>query len=210
MRNETLLFEEESLAGPVDPQALKYLESRHVLDESYRQLIHSFHGGIPGRQYIKGKGHRYRVGRFLTILDRHSQLPGPFQPHFDQSEIDCRVARSISFVIDAESMTSRALFYGQRLLPFAALYAGDHHPDDMCLDRVYVSFLCFDYGTGSARPVIVVWHAQKAADAYDEWEEDDYPTEEAEPDIPAIDYNKFTERIADNFDEFLEMLQSES
>lgn len=208
MADTTMLFQEGTLAGPVDPKALNYIESRFVLDPSYRQLIHSFHGGIPVNQYIKGKGLRYRLGRFLTILDRDSQLSGPFQPHFDQSDIDCRVARSISSAIDDECITSRALFYGQRLLPFAAFYAGEHHPDEMCLDRAYVSLLCFDYGTGDARPPVVVWHAREAADAYCKWEDAGCPTDDAAPDIPMVDYSSFTERIADNFDELLKLMQS--
>lgn len=208
-QTQALLFEEDSLAGPVDPKALSDIEFRHTLDPSYRELIHTFHGGIPVQQYIKGKGRRYRLGRFLTILDRSSQLPGPFQPHFEQSKIDCRIVRSILFAIDGECATSRALFYGRRLLPFAAFYAGDGHPDEMCLDRAYVSFLCFDYGTGALRPPVVVWHAHDANDAYMEWDFDDCPFEESDPDAPLIDYNKFTERIADNFDEFVKLMQLE-
>jgi len=210
MTNITSLFDQESLAGPLDPKALETIEKSHKLDPSYRDLIHKFHGGIPVKQYLKAKGRRYRVGRFLTILNRKSELPKPFQPHFDQSDIDCRVARSISFAIGVECATSRALFYGQRLLPFAALYAGEHHPDEMCLDRAYVSFLCFDYGTGAARPPVVAWHAHEANDAYLKWETDGCPSDDTDPEVPLINYSSFTERIANNFDDFLELLQFDS
>ena len=44
-----------------------------------------------------------------------------------------------------------ALFSGEFLLPFAALYFGRHHPDGMCLDRAYVDLLCFYYEPGKAR-----------------------------------------------------------
>ncbi len=206
MTDETGLIEDKTHAGPVDPAALADLEKRHPLDSSYRQLLDRLHGGIPLRQFIKG--HRCRIGRFLTILNSRSKLEGAFQPHFDQSNTDCRVVRSIAAQIDTECATSRGLFYGQRLLPFAALYVGEHHPDEMCLDRAYVDLLCFDYGTGSLRPPIVVWHAEDAAEAYEDWLGDDCPREEEDPETPAVDYDNFTKRIADDFDEFLKMVQS--
>lgn len=204
-----LLFDQDSLAGPVDLEALKSIERSHVLDPSYRQLVHAYHGGIPLRQYIKGKGSRYRVGRFLTILNHRSILRGEFQPHFDQVDMDCRVVRSISSVSDSESSTSRALFYGQRLLPFAAMYAGEEHPDEMCLDRGYVSFVCFDYGVGTERPPIVIWHSDQAMEAYGNWEANGCPRDDKDEEIPLVDYSAFTERIADNFDEFIALLQSD-
>lgn len=207
MTDETELVEGQTHAGPFDAQALADIEGRHQLDSSFRLLLDRVHGGVPIKQFIKG--HRCRIGRFLTIFNKRSQLTGAFQPHFDQSDTDCRIVRSIAALIDSECATSRGLFYGQRLLPFAALYAGENHPDEMCLDRAYVDLLCFDYGTGSPRPPIVIWHAEEGAEAYEDWLGDDCPQDEANPEAAAVDYDKFTKRVADNFDEFLKMLQSQ-
>jgi hypothetical protein len=200
-------FKTNSFAGPVDSKALSDIEERHVLDPGYREFIFACHGGIPVEQYIKGKGQNYRLGRFLTILDQNSQLTEKFQPHFEYSDIDSRVARSVAFAINSESNTSRALFYGQRLLPFAAFYAGEHHPDDLCLDRAYVSMLCFDYKSQGTRPPVVVWHAHEALKAYFKWEEANCPFEGPDGNVPKVDYEDFTEHIADNFDEFLKLMQ---
>lgn len=205
MRNNILKFEKNSLAGPVDRKALELLQARYSLDESYLRLIRKFHGGIPEQQYIAGKGRSYRVGRFLTVLDTHSNLPGQFQPHFDRTDTDCRIVRSILFAIDGECATSRALYYGERLVPFAAFFAGEHHPDQMCLDRGYVSLLCFDYGTG-ARPAVVVWHAQDAIKEYQKWEVAGCPFKPTK--VADVDYTKFTEPIAENFDEFMNLMRS--
>lgn len=141
----------------------------------------------------KVEGTRLRIGRFLSLIDQKSKLPGKFLPHFEDPSVDERVMRSIAAIIGFESATSRALHYGERLIPFAALYVGAAHPDEMCMDRYYVDFLCFDYEKGGEPPV-VLWISEKA-------NEDFIRFDEGEIDEP--NYKKFTKPIAKTFSEFL-------
>lgn len=181
--------------GAPDSRVVKALNRIHPLPEDFLNFCSEHHGQIPKNGYVRGT--KLRIGRFLNLIDAKSKLPGPFLPHFEDSSVDERVMRSIAGIIGFESATSRALHYGERLIPFAALYVGKHHPDEMCLDRYYVDFLCFDYKKGGIAPSVVLWMSEKANSDFMRFDEGE---------IEEPDYKKFTKPIAKSFSEFLELL----
>lgn len=187
--------EGEKAVGSPDPRVVKALNKKHPLPADFLSFSKKHHGGIPKNGNVGGT--KLRIGRFLNLIDAKSKLPGPFLPHFEDSSVDERVMRSISAIIGFESATSRAMHYGERLIPFAALYVGKHHPDEMCLDRYYVDFLCFDYKKGGIAPSVVLWMSEKANSDFIRFDEGE---------IEEPDYKKFTRPIAKSFSEFLELL----
>ncbi len=180
--------------GVPDPRGVRQLCKAHPLPEDFLLFSKKHHGKIP----VHGKvaGTRLRIGRFLSLIDQKSKLPGKFLPHFEDPSVDERVMRSIAGIVRFESATSRALHYGERLIPFAALYVGDAHPDEMCLDRYYVDFLCFDYEK-NGEPPVVLWMSEKANEDFIRFDEGE---------IEEPNYRKFTKPIAKSFSELLEKL----
>lgn len=182
--------------GPPDPRGVKWLTKAHPLPADFLEFSKNHHGQIPVQGRIAGT--KLRIGRFLNLIDQDSKLPGKFLPHFEDSSVDERVMRSIAAIIGFESATSRALHYGERLIPFAALYVGDAHPDEMCMDRYYVDFLCFDYENQDSDPPIVLWISEKANRDFMRFDEGD---------IEKPNYKKFTKPIANSFSDLLKMLK---
>jgi|AGTN01.3.fsa_nt_gi hypothetical protein len=69
---QEFLFDKTSLAGPVDPEALKSIERQHTLDTGYHQLIHEFHGGIPASRSLSARAVQpiriQTYQRLITVL----------------------------------------------------------------------------------------------------------------------------------------------
>src|SRR5262249_76144 len=156
----------QTLAGPID---LRVVGKLRGLDPAFVAHMKLCHGGRPHTGAFEVGSKHCQIGLFLTLLDSKSKLPPPARPHFEDSRWDERVINSIWYLVDGEHATSRALFGG--LLPFAALQA------DMCLDRAYVDLLCFDRRSNCDRPSVMLWDADRANQAYMDWEH--LPSEEA-------------------------------
>ncbi len=106
--------------GAPDKRVIERLEKLHPLPPSFLSFSEKNHGKAPASGLVKGT--KIKIGRFLSLIDNDTKLPGPPLPHFEDKSIDARVMRSIAAVINFESATSRAMYYGERLIPFAALY----------------------------------------------------------------------------------------
>jgi len=202
-------YDTDSLAGPPDKRALDKLTARrYALDRAYLDHVRHHHGGIPGKAYFTTPANEVlRVGRFLTLFDSKSDLPPPHRPSWISAGRDVRLDYSAWTLMDQEGNSCRHLFGGFELLPFAALYHGPHHPDEMDLTDGYVDLLCFFYRDdatkeGKKRPRVVRWDAHLAGEEYWRWDEAMRDDDE-EP----VRYESFTEPIAANFDRFLSMLR---
>jgi hypothetical protein len=202
---EDLGYDPASLCGPVDERVAEFIQSyrKRRLDPAYLAHARRFHGGIPGRSYFTAAdGETYRVGRFLTLVDDESELPPPARPSWSNPGRDSRIDWSMLTLIDEEGATARHLFYGEELLPFAALYCGPHHPDGMGLDDGNVDLMAFFFE--GERSSVVVWRSDRAADEYWRWEED----LEQDEDAP-VRFADFTVPVAPDFESFLRLLRAE-
>jgi hypothetical protein len=201
-------YDPDSLAGPPDKRTLDKHTARHyVLDRAYLDHARRYHGGIPGKAYLTAPSNEVlRVGRFLTLFDSKSDLPGPHRPSWIIPGRDARIDYSAWTLVGQEGNSCRHLFGGDELLPFAALH-GPHHPDEMDLTDGYVDLLCFFYRDdatkkGERRPNVVRWDANLAREEYWRWA----PVTGIDDHEP-VRYGDFTEPIAVDFDRFLEMLR---
>ena len=174
-----LEYDPTTFVGEFNPTAFIDYEKRFEelngvkLDPSYVRHISQNYGGIPKKQCFKTrKGTTLRLGRFLNYLDRESVEP-PIRKSWNGHGDDIRLDWSVHRIIDPLD------YFPPHLHPFASLYMGPHHPDEM----VEFDLLCFDYSK-SGRPKIVVWY-------HDESKFSDKPVKE---------------KVADTFDEFLSML----
>jgi hypothetical protein len=189
-----------NLAGPVDNRVVNSLSKRYPIDADFLACMASCHGGQSAIGTVAVNGRLYRVAEFLTLLDDKSNLTGDFRPHFDHTNTEERVVRSIPFVIDCDGNTSRCLFSG--LVPFAATQK------DMSLDRGYVDLFCFDYRIRPTSPAVVIWDANRAMDAY--FERDSLPFEQQFGDDDQflnVNWDSFLIPVASSFQEFVEMLR---
>jgi hypothetical protein len=210
MAEADLGYDPSSLCGPVDLRVARFLEEYrgNKLDPSYLRHLSKWHGGIPGKQYFDAEdGKTYRLGRFLTLLDKKSQLEPPFRPSWQYPKRDIRIDWSVLTLIDQEGPSCRHLFGGEELLPIAALYWGPHHPDDMRLTDGDVNLLGFLYEPARQRPRVVVWLAHEAQQEYWRWEEALKASgwDEEEP----VRYENFIVPVAQDFDAFLTLLRVE-
>ncbi len=202
MTDSSIECQTGSLAGPVDQRAIAALEDyrQFTFDSTYIAALPFIHGGIPVRQYLTTpSGKVVRIGRFLPIVDEHSTLTPPEQPSWETPGRDVRIDRSIETLIDQEGTSCQCLFAGERLIPFAALYAGHIHPDGMSLTSGDCDLLCFDHLV--TPPAVVLWRADDALTEF--LRLDDTPLEEDEP----VDYDSFMEPVADCFQTFAELLK---
>jgi len=193
--------EPKSLAGEIDKKAIQHLEKyrKFKFHPAFLDALPLIHGGIPKRQYFTSpRGNTYRVGRFLTLFDEKSKLPPPFQPDWEFDEYDVRDQRSIFTLIDQEGPSCQLLFSGERVIPFAALYRGQNHPDGMSLTSADCDLVCFD--NASPPGSIVVWHARLAGEEYCRLDDDDESLDEAP------NYDAFLEPVAESFSAFARML----
>ncbi|WP_298321207.1 hypothetical protein [uncultured Aquimarina sp.] len=208
MSNKDIEIVPESYAGKIDHKVLIWIEeNKKPLDKSYLAFIEKHHGSIPVNGEFKSKkNNSYRIGRFFTILNESSQLTLPeIQSEFNDR--DARIDRSIHTLINEESQTLRSFIDGERLIPFASLYFGSNHPDEMDLSKAYVDLLCFFYSSNKERPEIVVWNGEKAMEEslrmeevleYEDLSEEEYYT--------SINYGSFNELVSEDFDSFLDKL----
>lgn len=200
---------ESTIAGPVDDRVVHRLEGylSRRLDRTFKEALPMIHGAIPIRQFFAtNEGEQFRVGRILTLLDSNSNLRH-FEPSTHTAGRDIRVERSILTLVAEESRSCKYLFAGERLIPFAALYRGESHPDEWSLVEADCDLLCFDYDTDP--PQIVVWHARKAEQEYFRYAEreiylDDDPRAAESERVP---YENFTTFVAPSFLEFSKMLR---
>jgi hypothetical protein len=200
-----LNYDPSSLCGPADIRVARFLEvyRGHKLDPAYLRHIEKNHGGIPGKQYFDASdGKTFRLGRFLTMVDKKSDLAPPPRPSWEFPPRDARLDWSVLTLIDQEGPSCRNLFGGERLLPFAALYFGPNHPDGMSLTDGNTNLLCFFYESKARLPRIVVWLAHQAQLEYFRWEAAFGSNEEEE-----VRYRDFTIPVAENFDAFLVILR---
>lgn len=196
-----LNYNPDSFVGPFNMEELKKHERSSTVDyphmkydASYVTHISKFHGGIPGKQWFRSKsGKKHRLGRFLNFATE-SSLPEPFQPSWIDSRVDIRWEWSLTRALAIANIADGC---GAFLVPFAILYSGPHHPDEM--DLTHLNLVCFNYRK-QGRPRVVVWYNNEAVSEFFRCEEQglDPWTE--------LDYLKFTEDVAENFDEFLMML----
>jgi hypothetical protein len=188
-----------TFAGPIDQRVVQWLSRRRPLDADYLACMETSHGGVPLIGSIRVGATRYKIARFLTLLDEESELSEPFRPHFEQSTTDERAVNSISYLTDYEHATSRALF---GLMPFATTQ------DGMCLDRAYVDLFCFDYRDRSTAPQVALWIADVANDACLEW--DQLPAErqfDDDDNYLSVPWTRFVAPLARNFAEFVDKLE---
>lgn len=190
----------DTFAGPVDNRVVRALSKNYPLDSDFLACMSVCHGGQPKIGTVTVNGRRYRVAEFLTLLDEESELTGDFLPHFDQADTDERIVRAIPTLMGCDDDTSRCLFYG--LVPFAATRTG------MCLDRGYVDLFCFDYRTSSPSPAVVIWDANRAMDAYYDW--DSLPIDQQfdkDGNFLNVNWDSFLIPVASSFREFVAMLE---
>ena len=205
MIDYTIKVIESSFAGPIDDKIIRWIEkNKKPIDKSYLTFIEKNHGVIPmNGEFTSEKGDLYKIGRFLTLVDETSELTSPtIQSKF--KDRDARIDWSIYTLIGEESATYRGFIDGERLLPFAALYYGAHHPDEMDLSRANIDLLCFFYSFKQEVPTIVVWNGQKALEESFRVEEllefEDLTEEEY---YCAINYSSFVEPVSESFEAFI-------
>jgi hypothetical protein len=201
MAEVDLAYDPSSLCGPVGMRVARFLEKYHghKFDPAYLRHTQKYHGGIPGKQYFNAKdGHTYRVGRFLTLVDEKSELEPPPWPSWEYPKQDSRIDWSVLTLLDQEGPSCRNLF--EKLLPFAALYRGSHHPDGLSLTDGDANLLGFLYDSMRQRPQVVVWLAHEAQREFFRWEE---------AGCDEVRYADFTVAVAPYFDAFLALLRAE-
>jgi hypothetical protein len=201
-------YEPTSLCGPVDLRVVGVLEERHgkKLDPSYVSHVQQHHGGIPVQRYVTdGRGVVRRIGRFLPLIDNRSDIGPPFQRSVDTAARDSRIDWGVLTLIEEDGPCSRRLFGGQVLLPFAALYRGEQHPDGMKLPEGEADLLAFSYAPENGRPAVVVWLAREAEAECERWTNALRAGKWEE----TVRYSTFTVPVAATFDEFLECLRAE-
>ncbi len=184
---ENLKCELDSLTDCGNEKEIKKLEKyrKFVFDPSYISALPQIHGGIPVNQYVKiPSGKTIRIGRFLIILNESSW----------DNVSDRRLERSIQYLTDGEHATARGLSHS--LIPFAALYTDfGGHPDNNGLSHSDCDLLCFDIRSTPAK--IILWRAKDAhEECWDGFDEE------------FSDYNKFTEIVANTFEEFSHLLSA--
>lgn len=194
---------------PPDPRVLKSIETKYRnLDPRFIDFIATHQGATPAHAYFTdARGATHRIGRFLTLVDAYSTLPPPRSPSFENPERDRRIDLGITTLIQEESATARGLFGGHRLLPFAALFHGDNHPDEMSLPRGHVSLLCLFTGDKPHEQKVLVWFGAEALAEHTAWEQglDDYDDEDEA--MNAIRYDRFTVDAGSNIGEFVASLR---
>lgn len=198
-------YDPQSLCGPVDERVVEFIQSyrKHRFDSAYLEHVRRYHGGVPGKRYFEAAdGETYQVGRFLTLVDEESELSPPARPSWTNPGRDIRIDWSVLTLVDEEGATARHLFYGEKVLPFAALYCGPHHPDKMGLDDGNVDLVAFFFGV--ERSAVVVWRSDKAAVEFRRWEEELRHDENA-----AVQFSDFIVPIAPDFARFLRLLRAE-
>jgi hypothetical protein len=146
------------------------------------------------------------LGRFLTLVDEETELEPPARPSSVNPGRDVRVDWGMLTLIDEEAATARHLFSGEELLPFAALYWGPHHPDEMDLSDGNVNLLAFFYE--GERSSIVIWLADEAATEFRRWEAELRQNEKSQRNEEvSVRIADITVPVAPDFESFLRLLR---
>ena len=158
--------------GPVDFRVIRILEQRYGKspDLSFLRQVEGGEVSISaGASFLDARGQMHRLGRLLPWIDNHSELRGPFQRSPECPGRDRRIDWGVLTLLEEESPTALSLFCGERLIPFASLYCGNRHPDELRLGDAEANLLVFDYGEKLDRPAVVVWLAKEAMESYEQW-----------------------------------------
>ncbi len=197
-----LEYEPDSFVGPLNLQKLKSIEACLVdelpgrfFDLSYINHISKYHGGIPKKQwFMSAKGTLHRVGRFLNFATEETLTP-PFQDSWLHSDQDIRLDWSWDYIQGIANISEGC---GVFLRPFAILYSGPHHPDEMQVK--YADLLCFSFKEEGS-PRVVVWYNEQALTEH-------FRCKAAGLDTTwDVELSNFTEEVATTFDDFLTLLR---
>jgi hypothetical protein len=195
---------------PFEEAIIETLRSKYQLefDPDYLAHVAHFHGGVPLKPYFSFNSSVYRIGWMVALLGYDSSLPGPLQPATYYHEYDTRIEdRSLPSLIDHEI---DPFFWGERLMPFAALYTHGKLPESLRLysyDWNPDDSLCFDRSTTPQS--IVYCNADRQVEEYIRNDEacDKLMQEGKEPD-DEVRYDTFIEKVTDSFTAFCKMLRS--
>jgi hypothetical protein len=148
-----------------------------------------------GAKFIKENfkdngGTVYKIGRLVNFVDDVSELSLPLVEDWENGSDDLRLRYSI---YNLESIANIGDGMGDDFLPVGILYTGEYHPDDEVVQ--HSDMLALDM-TSPGIPKAVVWHNDKSVKEY----------YQAQKKGIAMDPNKFTVQIAENFEKFIEIL----
>jgi len=182
-----------SLAGPVDERCLQAVQREYgfAFVPEFLSALPMLHGGVPVQPGFQTPlGASRSIGRFIPIVDDHSTLHGPFAPYPPDPSVDLRLFHSLEHILGRDSS---ALFFGYRVrfVPFAALVTNDIHPDALDHTNCECDFVCFDVDNSHS---IVLFRGNDAGNAYNRLVDLD--------DELDVDYESFTEPLADSFSDF--------
>jgi len=193
--------QEESIVGPLELERFKQNERSRstdyphmVYDQDYFTYVQRNHGGVPKRQwFMTEKGSVQRLGRFVNFGGPYKK---PFQEDWQYPGEDIRVSWSMGAL---EAIANIADGCGAFLVPFGLLYKGRHSPEE--IGTTYINLVCFDYSNDQLdAPEVVVWNNSDACKEY-------YACEESELDSwTGMRHDRFTQRVTDNFNQFLHLL----
>ena len=191
---------EGTLAGPVDESALAYLSQNHrLVDSSYLKHQRQYHGGKPKIRHFFANGKERFFGRFLTLVGSHFDLSPPFQGNYSEDP-DLRISQSIYYIMETDCRLSFALV-GEKLTPFASLARNTEHDVDMSgVQEGDIHVICFDSRENSRRQRISILKPYEGQAEFFKFEEGEITSEQ-------VNYDKSTEVIAENYDEFIAMLK---
>ena len=189
---------EDSIVGLLDMERLKQTERSRssdyphmIYDQEYLSFIQRNHGGVPKLQWFKtDTGRVSRLGRFINYGGPYTE---PTQDDRNFPGLDIRARWSIGAL---ETIANIADGCGAFLVPFGLLYTGKHSPDES--GTTYINLLCFDYSKSDAdAPEVVYWDNGEACDEF-------YTCQERGLDSwTEMRHEKFTDRAAPNFSEFM-------
>ncbi len=185
-------------AGPVDKRVIAEISQRFPLPADFVQHMTAMHGGQPNINSVNLRGETFYVAEFLTFLDSKSELAGELRPHFEYTDTDERVVKSVTSVMQYDRN-----FFLDEFVPFAATQT------EMCLDRGDVSFFCLDYRASRDIPSVVLWDAHAATDEYFNW--DSLPFDQRfgpDDEYINVDRDSFVYPVADSYSEFVNMLKA--
>lgn len=189
---------------PIDQRVIDYIVTSAAfglhLDSDYLAALPDIHGGVPVAPYFTTpSGETREVAWFVSFLDTHSDLPGLFESAFYYQQNDTRIDdRSIPGILNDEVCPYHG---GERIFPFAALVTHGNSPLTLrlyTLDSFPGDSLCFDVSTTPHS--VVICNGREASKEVVRWDEGE---------IDELNYEDFTERVADSFSDFAKMLRAE-
>jgi hypothetical protein len=191
----------ESVVGAITSQHRRRLAAVRAefpymkYDPAYLSYQEGNHGGIPKRQwFVTEKGTVLRLGRFVNFGGPYNK---PFQDSWESPGTDIRASWKLDYL---ESIANVGEGCGAFLVPFGILYAGPHHPDQMQVD--HANLVCFDYSDRQRQlPTVVAWENSAAGSERYACEQDGRNA------WTEMNHDKFTERVASDFESFVSSLR---